>query len=485
MQANHRLPVPQDDEALLRIAIVGGGIVGVSLTLGLLRLPNIQVKLYEQASTLREIGAGVAFTTNAQRCMELLSPDVIASMRAVSTKNEDPYYTYVDGYHSPEVPEGQKKSKHDDMKETQLFRLFAGNTGFDACHRAHFLDEMVKHLPESVVQFRKRLVMYEKRGDEYVLRFEDGSLDTADAIIGCDGIKSRVRQVLLGVDNPASYPGFTHQVAFRGLIRMGRAVEVLGKDKAHNQCMHMGPGAHMLNFPVAQHTLMNVVAFGAQAEEWTHEKMVAPASREEVLEIFRGWCPAVTAIAGLLGEVLDEDGVSTRASLDKWAIFDTYDNPAPTYADGCVCIAGDAAHATSPHHGAGAGMGIEDGLALATVFEQAIKTLHGQPEVRGTSKSEVVSAAFAAYNRVRRDRTQWLVRSSREVSRTYEWANPDCGMDPEKCLKDIEWRAHKIWYFDIDGMIKELASSYRHFLSLGSSPFRGTEQQANDFIKLL
>ena len=86
---------------------------------------------------------------------------------------------------------------------------------------------------------------------------------------------------------------------------------------------------------------------------------------------------------------------------------------------------------------------------------------------RKKSKSELVSAAFAAYDSVRRERTQWVVRTSREVSKTYEWANPECGMDPEKCLKDIEGRAHKIWYFDIDGMKKEVLSAYQGYLSQG------------------
>ncbi|KAI0469943.1 hypothetical protein GGR56DRAFT_684188 [Xylariaceae sp. FL0804] len=467
----------------LRVAVVGGGIVGVATALGLLRR-NMRVKIYEQASSFREIGAGVAFTTNAQRCMELLSPDILASMRAVSTKNQTPYYTYVDGYRRGP---GQTDDPGD-MEETQLYQVYAGDTGFDACHRAHFLDELVKHLPDGAVEFKKRLDTYvaDEDQEEFTLRFGDGSTATADAIIGCDGIKSRVRQVLLGTDNPASYPSFTHQVAFRGLVGMDAAVAALGEAKAHNQCMHTGPGAHMLNFPVARHTLMNVVAFGSEPGPWRpgpgphHDdeydggtnKMVAPATADELLATFRGWCPAVRAIVGLLAT----DG---RAPLDKWAIFDTYEHPAPTYAGGGVCIAGDAAHAASPHHGAGAGMGIEDGLALATVLGQAVETLRGRGERRGggsatmeepdgkvkKSKGAVVAAALSAYDAVRRERTQWLVRSSREVSKTYEWANPNCGNDPEKCRKDIEERAHKIWYFDIDGMISEAKSEFRKFLA--------------------
>lgn len=268
-------------------------------------------------------------------------------------------------------------------------------------------------------------------------------------VIGCDGIKSRVRQLLFGKDNPASYPNYTHQVAFRGLIPMDKAVAALGLEKTQNQCMHMGPKAHVLNFPVAQHTFMNVVAFATDEGEWRHEKLAVPATKQEVMKHFEDWGPAVRTIAGLLND-----------SLDKWAIFDTYDHPAPFFSQGPVCLAGDAAHATSPHHGAGAGFGVEDALALGTVMEEAVSTLQTQ----NASKGAALSAAFQAYDAVRRERAQWLVRSAREVSDTYEWANPDCGSDPEKCLKDIEWRAHKIWYFDIDGMMSDAKSAYQKFL---------------------
>jgi hypothetical protein len=172
----------------LRVAIIGSGIVGVAAALGLLRR-NMAVRLYEQAGDFREIGAGVAFTTNAQACMALLSPAILAAMKAVSTKNESAYYTYVDGYRR-----GPGQTDDDaDLSETQLYRLHAGTTGFDACHRAHFLDEMVKHVPEGMVEFGKRFDRYvfDEEREEYTLRFEDGTSATTD--VGKLGISRNPR----------------------------------------------------------------------------------------------------------------------------------------------------------------------------------------------------------------------------------------------------------------------------------------------------
>lgn len=266
-------------------------------------------------------------------------------------------------------------------------------------------------------------------------------------VIGCDGIRSRVRQLLVGAEHPAAQPSYTRKVAFRGLIPMEKAIAALGRDKALNQCMHMGPGAHVLNFPVAQHTLMNVVAF-ATVNEWPHEKMTAPAPREQVMHTYRDWAPAVRTIVSLLSD-----------PLDQWAIFDLADHPLSSYSKGRICVAGDAAHACSPHHGAGAGFGIEDALALATVMEEVVtaSTDHHQ-------RSKAVKAAFTAYDRVRRERSQWLVQSARHICDTYEWADPGCGRDPEKCLKEIEWRANVIWNLDIEDMRQKAREGFKEGL---------------------
>ncbi len=264
--------------------------------------------------------------------------------------------------------------------------------------------------------------------------------------MGCDGIKSRVREILLGKGNPASYPHYTHKIAYRGLIPMDKAAEAIGDKNARNQHMHIGPGRHLLHFPVADQTLINVAAFVADPYEWRDdEKMTAPATREEVQADFADWGPTVRAITSLLPD-----------ELDRWAIFDSFDHPAEAYARGRVCIAGDAAHASAPHHGAGAGIGVEDVLCLSTLMEMAMSSLQGNE----ASKDHALEVSFDTFNAVRHERSQWLVNSSRGICDVYEWADPHTGNDVEKCFEEIKWRSHKIWNFDIDGMLGEAALTY-------------------------
>lgn len=90
-------------EQILDIAIIGGGIAGVVLSLGLLKR-GIKVKIYEQAHNFREIGAGVAFSVNAQSSMELLDPKILEAMKRVGNKNPAAYNRYVDGYSDVTMP---------------------------------------------------------------------------------------------------------------------------------------------------------------------------------------------------------------------------------------------------------------------------------------------------------------------------------------------------------------------------------------------
>lgn len=166
------------DDAPVDVAVVGGGIIGLVLALGLIRR-NIKVKIYEQARSFREIGAGVAFTANAIQCMHKIEPGIVAALRAVATSNGDSdnpndWLQWVDGYN---------QHSEDPYDEKLLFKLYAGYKGFEGCHRAHFLDELVKIIPDGVVEFRKRLDTVSERGPEekLLLNFCDGTTAEADA----------------------------------------------------------------------------------------------------------------------------------------------------------------------------------------------------------------------------------------------------------------------------------------------------------------
>lgn len=166
------------EEERFEVAIVGGGLVGLILALGLIKR-NIRVKIYEQARSFREIGAGVAFTSNAIQCMRLIDPQIVDALKSVATSNGDPdnpndHLQWVDGY-SP--------GPRDRERENVLFKLYVGHRGFEGCHRAHLLDALVKYLPKGMVEFRKRLdrVVDQEDNGRVQLHFDDGTSAEADA----------------------------------------------------------------------------------------------------------------------------------------------------------------------------------------------------------------------------------------------------------------------------------------------------------------
>jgi salicylate hydroxylase len=125
-------------------------------------------------------------------------------------------------------------------------------------------------------------------------------------------------------------------------------------------------------------------------------------------------------------------------------------HPAHTYTKGRVAVCGDAAHASSPYHGAGAGFAIEDALVLAELIQKADNLLGAGSGSSGKSMAEIIKAALETYSEVRLERTQWLVEGSRYMGEVYQLQH---GRDRERIKEEIDWRSHRIWDYDVGKMV--------------------------------
>ncbi|KAL1953766.1 hypothetical protein VTO42DRAFT_2297 [Malbranchea cinnamomea] len=419
------------------IAIIGGGIAGVTLAIALHRR-QIPVTVYEQAPKFGEVGAGVSFSPNAVQAMKKCHPGIYEAFEKVCTRNMWPskqkvWFDYLDGYDKGGLAGHQEAA----------FSI-CNSLGQNGVHRAHFLDELVKLIPNNLARFGKRLEsITESSNGKMAMHFVDGTTAEADAVIGCDGIKSRVRQIVVGAAHPSAQPSYSHKYAYRGLIPMQKAVEAIGEERAQNSCMYMGPGGHVLTFPVNHGKTLNIVAFRTSLDDWPDpQKLTRRGTREELLKDFEGYGPNVQGLLKL-----------TNPELDVWAIFDLGDNPPPTFYKGRICISGDAAHATSPHHGAGAGFCIEDSAVLAELIA----------DERVTSGRDL-EAVFAAFDSTRRERGQWLVQSSRFIGDCYEWRAEGVGSDFSKIEHEINTRNGIIANIDMDEMCAQAKKELRRIL---------------------
>lgn len=267
------------------------------MLIGLLH-QNISCTLYESAAAFAEIGAGVSFGPNAVRAMSLIDPDIKKGYDRIATGNAWPEKKNLwfefnlgpkeNGWKDLEAPgkEGQK-----------IAQVVALDVGQSSVHRARFLNVLVKMVPDRVAQFGKRVDKVEKKGLKMMLTFQDGSTAEADAVIGCDGVKSRTRQILLGEDHESTNPTFTGKYAYRGLIPMEKAAKALGDALARNSQMYLGRHGHVLTFPIENGETMNVVAFQTKMDgKWEDERWVLPMRKEDMFSDFEGWGESVQQI---------------------------------------------------------------------------------------------------------------------------------------------------------------------------------------------
>lgn len=363
---------------------------------------------------------------NAAQAMSLLDPAILRGFEACRTNNawperEETWFSFRKGQ--------EQHNRSDDPVGEKFFDMHC-ETGQSSVHRARFLDELVRLAPERVAHFGKRLEDVQEDGDSVVLRFEDGTEARHTAVIGCDGVKSRVRAMVLGAQHPATQPSFSGKYAYRGLIPMHRAVEMLGEEVSVNATMYMGDGGHMLTFPIEHGKTMNVVAFQTkQDRQWEEGKeWVQTSDRETMLRDFEGWVPCVKRILQMMERT------------DLWALFDH--PPAPTYQKGRVCILGDSAHASSPHQGAGAGMAIEDALIMSRAMARAYTPAD-------------VERAFDVFDRLRRPRSQRQVATAREAGELYDLMLPGVMDDWEKVKQNLGTSRKWIWEHDLGADVGE------------------------------
>ncbi|TLD34225.1 hypothetical protein PspLS_00161 [Pyricularia sp. CBS 133598] len=450
-----------DEPHAFEVAVVGGGIVGLAITCGLLRR-GIKVKLYEQARAIGAIGAGIAFTACAQRCMERLDPAITKAFwsagavplsSAAGSDDPNDYLRWVDGFNS--------HPGRDPRWQEQLYELSAGVKGFVAVRRDEFAAQMVKLLPPEAFELQKRLEnVFDEVSDQggrtgrKVLVFADGSKATVDAVIGCDGVKSKVRELIFGKDNPASYPTYTHIAAYRAVIPMETAVRILGERRAKTFNNHLGPGGNLLHYAVSNQTIVSITIFVSDPREWPDNRQLTcnDGSKAHLLQVFARFNPTVVDLIRELPE-----------SLPRWGIFDLAEYPLPAFNSDGIVLAGDAAHASAPQHGAGAGIGMEDALCLVSLLER----VHRARVPRGRVH-EALGAAFSSYDAVRRTRCQWFVNSSRRITDLHqqrEWGDPARLLKAKSCFEEIKDRSHKIWHFDYENMLEEAAGKYEELFS--------------------
>jgi salicylate hydroxylase len=374
----------------MRVAIVGGGIGGVAAANALLQR-GIDARVYEQASALTEIGAGLALQSNGIRMLRRLGFD--AEVLRWGGRWRDPQYRRADG--SLIAP----------MWPPEL----AEQIEFYGFHRADLLQMLVDRLPREVIHTGHRCVGFEQDGEQAVVAFDNGAHVTADVVVGADGIHSALQPYVVA-PQPALHSG---SIAYRGVIP---ATSVAWPTGAMRNWL--GEGKHFMAYPVRGDQLLNYVGFVA-TDEQMKESWSAPGDPAMLAREFAGWDPVV-------------EGIIANVDITfRWGLYDR--EPLPTWTSGRLTLLGDAAHPMLPHVGQGANQAIEDGVALATVLTHA----------------DAASAprALQVYESVRRERTARVQTYARVNGMRYDTTDRDLVARDRHVSSQAQQRA---WIWDYD-----------------------------------
>jgi salicylate hydroxylase len=338
----------------MRVAIVGGGIGGLAAALALQEAGHA-ITVHEQAAALGDVGAGVQLSPNGVRALRTLG--VEAALR--------PYAI------GPEAIELRRARDDALLIRTPLGPAIA-RRGAPYWHVRR--SDLQRVLAEAVAA----------RGIDLRLGTRVEGAGDAELLIGADGVRSGVRERLLG----AAAPRPTGALAWRGTVPLARL------DAAEHPPMAMvrvGPGRHFVSYRVGG-SAVNFVGVVHRSDHGS-EGWEQPGAAVELAADFAGFPGPVRALA------------AACAAPRRWVLYDR--DPAPRWSGEGVVLLGDAAHPLPPHLAQGAAMALEDAVVLG-------RALAAYP----------VAEALRRYEAARRPRTARVLHASRRQGRLLQLGGP-------------------------------------------------------------
>lgn len=381
----------------LPIVIAGGGIGGLAAALALARKGR-SVHVLESSADFREVGAGIQLGPNVFRMFELLGLTEAINANAVFPDN----LIMRDGLSGEEVtriplgPDFRARFKYP----------------YAVIHRPDLhqaILDAVRRRPEVRLSTSVRVSGFEETGERVVVRGENGVSYEGAALIGADGLWSKVRAQMLGEGKPR----VSGHIAYRAVIPTPQVAEHL---RSNNVILWAGPKTHLVTYPLRRGELYNlVVVFHSNRYEEGWDTYGDP---EELRERFRGQRAEVLEFMGMVN------------AWKMWVLCDR--DPISRWTHGRVTLLGDAAHPMLQYLAQGGCMAIEDAVVLADQLQAA----NGD-----------FAAAFLAYQQQRYLRTTRVQLTARLYGDIYHATDAVrdlrkqmlAGRTPEQAYNGVAW----------------------------------------------
>ena len=343
----------------MKIAIIGGGIGGLTAALAL-RQVGFESTVFEQAPQLREVGAAIAVWPNALRILQRLGIGEAVLEKAG-------------------IIEAITWLKSDGTLLNHI-RLPTTDVPAVALHRADLQSALLQSLPDGTVQLNYPFQDYQVVGNEIELTFLNHPSVTCNVLIGADGLHSRTRVRLLSTQAP-SFRGYT---VWRGItnynppsLQRGVAIEVQGRGR------RFGIG------PVGG----GRIGWWASANDKREQKSPGTDDPQALHNLFAGWWTPVVELI----EATPHDSILCTPAFDRPAIR--------KWGEASMTLLGDGIHPTTPNLGQGGCMAIEDAAVLA----------------RCIANTTDIVGALRRYETMRYPRTTKIANYSRLYGRVGQW----------------------------------------------------------------
>jgi 2-polyprenyl-6-methoxyphenol hydroxylase-like FAD-dependent oxidoreductase len=372
----------------VKVMVAGAGIGGLSAAIAL-RRAGFEVAVLERAPELGAVGAGLLLAANAQKALGRLGlAGAVARLGTPASAGEIRSWR---GEVLASIPAAELEK--------------AIGTPSAAVHRADLQALLVREVDDGTLRLGTEVGAFEQDESGMRVLFADGSHESADILVGADGLRSRIRAGLFGSEEPR-YAGYT---AWRAVVKpteelvpWGTGFESWGRG-ARFGCAHIGDGR---------------VYWFATANAPEGEKDGPPCSpagaKATLLRRFSGWHRPVADLI----EVAEEDTILRTDIYDREPLGEHW-------GEGRVTLLGDAAHPMTPNLGQGACQAIEDAVVLARCLGE-----------RGAT-----AEALRSYESLRSDRVAMVVRRSRRVGSIGQVKNPAICWLRDRALAMIPPRA--------------------------------------------
>ncbi|WP_163847138.1 FAD-dependent monooxygenase [Pseudooceanicola aestuarii] len=312
------------------IAVIGAGLGGAAAA-ALLADAGFSVHSFEQAPEFDRLGAGIHIGPNVMKIFRQIGlEDTLARI------GSHPSHWFSrdgnTGEYLSEIPLGD-------------FALKEYGAPYITIHRGDMHAVQIEALAPSTVHFGYKLTKLEERDDHVLLSFDNGKQVEAGLVVGADGINSKIREVLLGVEKPR----FSGWIGHRALVNMDK---LRSTGQEYERCVKWWweQSRHIMAYATKNDASEYYYVTGVPVDSWEHEASFVDSSREEMEAIFGG---SHKMVQGL---------IDATEGVTKWPFWNR--DPMGLWSRGRLVMIGDACHPMRPHMAQGACMAIEDAAVL-------------------------------------------------------------------------------------------------------------------------